>query len=205
MHMHRDTRQGFTLIELLTVMAIIVVLAALLFPAVGKVRTKAKVMKARQEISQIDVGLRGYLDEYAIETFGDVMAYNHAIDEMELANGIELGVPLLRMLSAASDMDQEERDANPKAVPFLSAPVRSLGTGGRIAGPWVDPWGNPYKIMLDFNQDGVVSVNFTDGSGQTNLTQVPVAVWSRGADGSDKDPASANATEGNWEDDVRNW
>lgn len=205
MHMHRDMRRGFTLIELLTVIAIIVILAALLFPAVGKVRQKAKIMKARQEISQMDVALRGYLDEYAVATFGDIMGYGHPIEEMEYATGIEFGVPVLRMLSAASDMDQKEAAANPKEVPFLSAPATALGAGGKVVGPWNDPWGNPYKFMMDFNEDGVLEVHFTGSASQTNLTQVPVAIWSRGPDGSDKDPAQASASEGDWDDDIRNW
>ena len=50
---------------------------------------------------------------------------------------------------------------------------------------FVDPWGNPYKYMLDYNLDGFTHIWFTDNDGETNL-QSSVAVWSRGPDGSDK-------------------
>lgn len=51
--MKRASRQAFTLVELLVVMAIIAVLAALVFPAVGIMRTKAKNARCMNNAKQI--------------------------------------------------------------------------------------------------------------------------------------------------------
>ena len=53
-------RAAFTLIELLVVMAIIGVLAGLLFPIFGVMRTRAKITKARHEAGQIDFAWKAY-------------------------------------------------------------------------------------------------------------------------------------------------
>lgn len=60
----RDTR-AFTLIELLVVIAIIAILAAMLLPALAKVKTIAKIKKARQEISNIESAIAAYESAYS--------------------------------------------------------------------------------------------------------------------------------------------
>jgi len=198
MHMHRDTRQGFTLIELLTVIAIIVILAALLFPAVGKVRQKAKIMKARQEISQIDVALRGYADEYN-RPVPNVVGYGNWAEST--LQGIQITDPMVRMLAGDTTvLDGDGNVANPRGVAFLEIPQNSLRNGA-FADPWYEsepPWDqNFYKFMMDYNDDGAVEVHFENMMGTTSLVNQAIAVWSRGADAKDE--------EGFQEDDVRNW
>ncbi len=65
-----------------------------------------------------------------------------------------------------------------------------------VGGYFVDPWGNPYKYMLDYNQDRNLHVWFDGNSWDVDLKQ-PVAVWSTGKNGSDRLADS--------DDDVRNW
>jgi prepilin-type N-terminal cleavage/methylation domain-containing protein/prepilin-type processing-associated H-X9-DG protein len=59
----RNSRRGFTLVELLTVIAIIGILAAIIIPVVGKVRTSSKRAQGLSNLRQIVVAGLSYAQD----------------------------------------------------------------------------------------------------------------------------------------------
>ena len=60
----KKTKQGFTLIELLIVIAIIAILAAILFPAFARARENARRASCQSNLKQIGLGLMQYVQDY---------------------------------------------------------------------------------------------------------------------------------------------
>lgn len=58
------TKKGFTLIELLTVIAIIAILAGLLFPAVSRAKDSARNTTCQNNMTQIAKALKAYCSDY---------------------------------------------------------------------------------------------------------------------------------------------
>lgn len=60
----KSKKYGFTLLEVLVVIAIISMLAAMIFPNLGKVRTRARIAKVISELKTIELALMEYYAEH---------------------------------------------------------------------------------------------------------------------------------------------
>jgi prepilin-type N-terminal cleavage/methylation domain-containing protein/prepilin-type processing-associated H-X9-DG protein len=59
-----SSRHGFTLVELLTVLAIVLVLAAILFSVFARVREKGRQSACLSNLKQLALGLQQYVQDY---------------------------------------------------------------------------------------------------------------------------------------------
>ncbi len=101
------------------------------------------------------------------------------------ANDFDTGDPAGRKL-----LDILLGPANPRGIPFLSVEtgktrkkgglIRGSGSGSPVVGLF-DTWGNPFRVLLDDDYDGVI--RFTYGGRLEVVHNRLVLVASKGADG----------------------
>ena len=163
------TSRGFTLIELLIVIAIIGILMALLFPAVGSAIDAARKAQSKNDVTQIATAVIAYETEY-----GKLPITNSA--------PVDVGPALMAILTGVSGNTD-----NPREIVFLEANQAKRGKSGTNAnGAFVDPWSiletgaaTPYKIAVDGDYDNTIASagSSTHGTVTTQLRK-KVAVWS---------------------------
>jgi prepilin-type N-terminal cleavage/methylation domain-containing protein len=148
--------QAFTLIELLTVIVIIAILVALLFPAIQSALRKAEAAQARTDVNAIVNAVTAYKNEYGklpiVDSsqggpdsgaeFGGLTGNNNSQVILALlgGTGVAGGIP-------ASVL-------NPRNIGFLQAPTRK----GSMDSSWdmLDPWGTQYLIELDTSYNNTI-------------------------------------------------
>src|SRR5262245_3550837 len=233
---------GFTLIELLVVIAIISILAAMLLTGISTMKISGQKTRATVEISQIVSALHKYEAEYnrfpiasaamasAAANKDDDFTYGGTLQRpgwfydvqasgAHTANNSEIMTVLLD-LDGGVNLGHV---LNTQRTKLLSArpgsDVNAPGVGPD--GVYRDPWGNPYIITIDANNDGkardafyklsAVSSPGINGLIKTVLpdstivyeVNSPVAVWSAGPDRMIDTNSAAN--KGANKDNVVSW
>ena len=168
----RHSRLAFTLVELLVVIAIIGILAAILLPTVQKAFEKAEKAQAQAEIKSIETATKAYLNEYSKFPRDSGVAADFSYGTDGGTDNKEL-VNVLRSIDGPGNTSYA---ANPRKIPFLEAPEKSLDLGGNF----LDPWGQQYEITVDTGFDNKCD-NVEGGYGA--VLSRNVVVWSKGPDG----------------------
>lgn len=189
---------AFTLIELFVVMAVIIILMGLAFPAFTSVQNAARKTQAKNDLVQIMAAVNAFYTEYGKYP---TAATTQAAAKMT-PGGTSTGTLFneLRGLPAAP--------MNPRQIVFMSPPEAKDQTNPRSGiknsdGQLYDPWGTTYAIDLDADYDNQIPNPYTTdtGAGGANIRQGVVA-WSRGRDtrGGSGAKTSTDAS-----DDVISW
>jgi prepilin-type N-terminal cleavage/methylation domain-containing protein len=234
---------GFTLVELLVVIAIMSILAAMLLTGISRARIIGQKTRASMEISQIVSAINKYDADYnhfpiaraamnsptAINddfTYGGTLQrppgwfYDVQASGAYKTNNSEI-------MSVLLDLDSFPNGPghlmNPQKTRFLNAKLVSDANAPGVGpdGVYRDPWGNPYIITIDANNDGKARDAFyqlstVSGGGINGLVKTllpnnttvyevtsPVMVWSAGPDR--MVDANALANQGANKDNVLSW
>lgn len=188
---------GFTLVELLVVITIIAVLAGAGFAAATGAIQKAKKTTALSAATGLETAVTNFHTEY-----GGMPADmdEDTVEAGEATTTVD-GLKIINVLLAL-EADTVTNPLNPRAIKFLTAKEGKGSRDGLIYNStntevtgFFDPWGGPYRIVLDGDYDDKIIVKPT-GSDSKTLNGRKVAVWSEGADYLDDKKLT---------DDVKTW
>ena len=207
--------RAFTMTEMLTVIAVIGVLLALLFPAIKNSMLKAESAKAQTAISGLQTAFKAYYTEYGKwPVFTSDLSrsnYTYIVDTnfvglLQGANnhGTLTGGGPGPLSPPYNLLNTSSLTGNARQIRFLEFKKEDLDS----ALGFLDPWKHPYYCRFDVTYGNDVDDPFTGWSSGINpATKVKVGfvIWSAGPDGRyDDKNTTAGPSELN-KDNVKSW
>jgi len=175
--MNKIYRKYYTIIELLLAIGIIAALAAMGAPAAMKFISKQDETRAQQEIQAIKQAVKAYEAEYGklpLAT-GTNAITTELIDgaarlDPESSITATTDFPKTALFFKALMGRELNTVDNPRKIEFLKW-LDNYGDEDGVADNWLDPWGQPYVIMVDYDYNGLIEE--TVGDGGINLDADP--------------------------------
>lgn len=155
---------GITLVELLVVIAIIAGLVAILIPVIFRAMERADISRAQAEMANIAAAIMAFYREYGIMPTTDTNGYPDHTFMGKRPTGTDAHAGNPRAQKLIMDILRGINVTNnPRRVVFLEVPESSM-TGrdmyGNVYTPadgyYLDPWGNPYIIVMDTDFDDLI-------------------------------------------------
>src|SRR5256714_2414214 len=202
---------AFTLMELLVVIAIIAILIGLLFPAFKGVQNQAKQTQAKNDLTQIVNAVNAFYTDYGKYPLSP-------INDTTYGSATIPNNDLFYTLRAVASGANANNVANTRQIVFISPPYVKTPASPRSGistqdvtisgiviptGSYFDPWGAPYRIVVDGTYDNSLTNPYgnNQGAGPSPLA-IGVLAWSLGSDqtlGTNNNGAFTNS------DDVISW
>lgn len=155
--------KGFTLIELLVVIAIILTLAGISMIVVNGVMEKSRITTARSDINGLQTAIENYMMDNGrppVAWTSREMSKNSRKDgQYYLTTGLDDDSRIMSILTNYMDRADEDRKLNPKKTAYFNTTTTNIEGSpglffeGRGRVGLMDPWENPYRIVLNANPD----------------------------------------------------
>ncbi len=167
--MKSESRRGFTLIELLTVIAIIGIMAGMLFPAINAVRRKSKIATSQSTFSQWCTAVNRFKSVYG--SYPNIgTKYDTSIDSLHKLDDTAVTLKFVKSLSAkapsgsalsSTDRTTFNRNAE-EFCAFAKEDYAYYSSSIDTTTLLVDKFGN-YKIRVIFDTDSTGSIKAITG------------------------------------------
>ena len=154
-HLFTGKSKGFTLVELLVVISIIATLGALSYGPIMKQIENSQVLKATKVCNDLVAAIDNFQIDYGYLPYeGAAYVPTDALIETDATAGIDF----LNVLIG------NNININDRGISYFDADQADGVTDGLVLNQagnilsLVDKWGNPYSILLDYDQNGMISL-----------------------------------------------